>query len=41
LEARLLYEALGRDAFFDPKNPDREARAPEFKQPLVTRPPKV
>jgi hypothetical protein len=38
---RAVYEVLGRDAFFDPKDPDREARAPEFKRPLVTRPPRA
>jgi hypothetical protein len=34
---RAVYDLLGRDAFFDPRNPDRAGRAPEFKQPLVIR----
>ena len=37
---RAVYAVLGRDAFFDPKDPDREVRAPEFKRPMVTRLPK-
>jgi hypothetical protein len=35
---RAVYEVLGRDAFFDPAAPERVARGPEFRQPLVTRP---
>jgi hypothetical protein len=34
---RAVYEVLGRDAFFDPDNPDREALAPKFKRPIVAR----
>ncbi|MCI0560579.1 MAG: hypothetical protein MN733_18995, partial [Nitrososphaera sp.] len=29
-----VYDLLGRDAFFDPKQPDVQGRAPEFKKPV-------
>jgi hypothetical protein len=33
-----VYKQLGRDAFFDPANPERQGRGPEFPKPLVVRP---
>jgi hypothetical protein len=33
-----VYQCLGRDAFFDPRDPDREGRVPHFQEPIVVRP---
>jgi hypothetical protein len=33
-----VYEYLGRDAFLDPDERERQGRVPEFKKPLVMRP---
>ena len=33
-----VYEILGRDAFFDPADEERQGRVPEFKKPIVVRP---
>jgi hypothetical protein len=33
-----VYRRLGRDAFRDPQNPDRQGRVPEFPKPVVVRP---
>lgn len=33
-----VYQRLGRDAFFDPANPERQGRVPEFRKPIVVPP---
>jgi hypothetical protein len=33
-----VYRRLGRAAFFDPQNPERQGPVPEFPKPVVIRP---
>jgi hypothetical protein len=37
-QRRIFVEHIGRDAFFDPKAPDLQRRAPEFRKPVTVRP---
>jgi hypothetical protein len=33
-----VYQHLGQNAFFDPRNPDEQGRVPAFQKPIVVRP---